>query len=373
MVGGGSYGAQLISNDPSKASGARVFFQPAAGASVSVARFDLGQDPRDLRGPKHVLVKDMAVTYMVAWTGSDDLVWQNIRGKHFDLIGATNVRIVGGDFGPCQAPAEDLACVPRIAGGGNVVLDGVTIHDMTSTNPDYHVDGLFIRGSTNVVVRNSKFRGNMITNIRIQPQDCCSNANITLENNWFAPPLQSPGGMTRSDGIDVDVPASGLLIRNNSFGEGVGIQLAGNYSGTSTRIVNNLLTSFGCIPGVEYSNNVFIPFSPYNGQSPCGRTDKKVSTFGYANNNGFDYHLALRSPAMKRADWRNCPSLDIDRQGRPPKRVKSCDAGSDQRSIVVCHAIGKRSKARRLVSLVIDPTRLRAHLRQGDHLGTCRK
>jgi len=302
-----------------------VVFQPAPGASVLVAAIDFGQEQFAVPAPAHIMIKDMYVGYPRAWGGTDDLTLQNIRGKHFDLFGATNVRILGGDYGPCQSPREDLACVPRIAGSSNILLDGVTIHDMTSTDlVTYHVDGLFIRGATNVVVRNSRFRGNMVTNIRIQPQPCCGNANITLENNFFGTPLQGDGVTPRGDGVDVDEPFPGLLIRNNSFATGTGPQLVGSYSGA--RLVGNLMMNGQCATGVTYSYNVFIPFSPYTGLTPCGPNDKKVASFGYVNEGGFDYHIGSSSPAIGSGDPSNCPGSDIDGQARSGR----CDAGADQ-------------------------------------------
>jgi hypothetical protein len=322
----GSYPYQQIARDPSKTSPANVVFRPAPGASVSVDMIDFGQEQLGVPAPANIVVRDIHVGYLRAWAGTDHLIWQNISGKHFDMFGVTNVRVLGGDFGPCQAPRDDDACVPRIAGSANILLDGVTIHDMTSTDlVNHHVDGLFIRGATNVVIRDSKFRGNMITNIRIQPQDCCANASITLENNWFAPALQGEGSATRADGVDVDQPFPGLLFRNNSFATGTGPQLLGTYS--DARLVGNLMMNAQCAPGVTYAYNVVIPFSAYSGQTPCGRSDKVVASFGYLNEGGFDYHIGPSSPAIGSGDPSNCPGTDIDRQAR----TGACDAGADQR------------------------------------------
>ena len=51
-----------------------------------------------------------------------------------------------------------------------------------------------IFGGRNITIRGTKFYGNMITNIRVQ--NCCGNTpvgNLTVENNWFGPPLQGDG------------------------------------------------------------------------------------------------------------------------------------------------------------------------------------
>jgi len=343
-----------------------VVFQPAPGASVSVDAIDFGQEQLGVPAPAHITIKDMAITYLRAWAGSNDLLWQNIRAKHFDMFGATNVRVLGGDYGPCQSPRDDPACVPRIAGSSNILLDGVTIHDMTSTDlVTYHVDGLFIRGATNVVIRNSRFRGNMVTNIRIQPQPCCENANITLENNWFDTPLQGDGVTPRGDGVDVDEPFPGLLFRNNSFATGTGPQLIGSYS--AARLIGNLMMNAQCVPGVTYSYNVFIPFSAFTGQTACGPHDKKVTSFGYANARDFDFHLVRGSPALGAVGPKSCPASDIDGQRRTHGR--RCDAGADQRRRTICHRVGTRKP--RFATIDVAPETLARHLRHGDKLGVC--
>jgi len=328
MVAGGSYAQQVIANDPTKGAGGRVTFQPAAGASVSVSLIDFGQDQLDLKGPRGVVVKDMAVTYLRAWAGSNDLVWQNVRGRPFDIFNGTNISVLGGSYGPCQAPRDDPACVSRIAGANaNILVSGVSIYGITSTDlVNYHVDGLFIRGGNGIVVRNSKFWGNMIVDIRIQNQPCCSNQNITLENNWFDAPLQGDGVSRRFDAVDVDDPVPGLLIRNNSFAQDAGLQLIGSYS--NARVVGNVLRgNGGCASGVAYSYNVYIPFSDFTGQAPCSSTEKKVTSFGYVNAGGFDFHLGAGSLAIGAGNPGDCASTDIDGQTRSGR----CDAGADQR------------------------------------------
>ena len=271
-------------------------------------------------GPKNVSIRDVQTRIIRSWPGSANLVWQNIDARIFSVLDSTNVSIVGGDYGPCQAP-RDGNCVSLVAGtSSNVTIEGVYIHDISSTDlTNYHVVGLFIRGGNNVTIRRSKFRGNMITNIRFQNQPCCSNQTILVENNWFAAPLQGDGVSPRSDAIDVDDPVSNLLIRNNSFAQNAGpLVLAG-----SARIVGNLMQNLGCVGGVTYAYNLFIPFSQSNGQTACGPTDKKVTMFGYTDPAGFDYHLAAGSPALGAGAPGDCPTTDIDGQSRS----SPCDAG----------------------------------------------
>ena len=322
-VGGGSYSGQVVASDSTKGA-ERVSFQPAPGASVYVSTLDFGQAQLGLAGPSHVSVSGMSVGLIRAWAGANDLLWQNIDARYFGIFDATNVTVAGGDYGPCQAP-RDGDCEAFIAGkAANIVIDAATIHDITTTDPvNFHTDGLFLRGASNVTIRNSRFRGNHTDNIRLQDQSCCLNQNVTIENNWFGLSLQGDGS-PRADAIDVDTVTPGLVIRNNSFAEGGGVQIR---NAQSMRLVGNLMTNLPCVGSVVYSHNVFIPFSATWATEPCGPTDKRVSSFGYVNLGGFDYHITSTSPAIGAGDSNDCPATDIDGDSR----ASGCDAGSDER------------------------------------------
>jgi hypothetical protein len=367
-VAAGDYGYQSLARDPSKRAPDKVVFTPAPGAAVSLGLLDFGQGQLGVLGPEHVTVRGMTIGYLRAWEGSSDLLWQNIKGKHFDVFDATDVVISGGDYGPCQAPRDDNACVSRIAGtAARVTLDGVAIHDVTSTDlANYHVDGMFIRGGRDIVIRNSRFWGNMITNIRVQDQECCKNSNILIENNWFAAPLQGDGVSPRFDAIDIDNDMDGLVIRNNSFSAS-GLQLLGTY--TRARIVGNLMTSAGCAPGVSYSHNVVVPFSAEAGQRGCGPTDRKVAGLGYENAAAFDLRLRPDSPAFAAGDPKDCPARDI--RGKPRLRGLKCDAGAYERQEAwMCRKqkIGKRTRS---TSTLVALWAVKKRLRAGDTVGRC--
>jgi len=340
-VAGGTYPAQTLAADPRKSSANRVVFAPAPGASVDVALLDVGQQLSGVPAPSHVEIRAMRITWTTVWTGAEDIVLRGVIGNWFDVLGGDHVSILGGSFGPCQAPAEG-ACTPRLT-GTNQVVDGATIHGMSSSDlVKHHVDGMFIRGCQGCAVRRTRFYGNMITNIRLQ--NCCSlppNQDVTIENNWFAAPLQGDGKSPRSDGIDIDDTIPNLLIRNNSFGERVGISFnPGTHGGT--RIVNNLMLNLGCTAGVSYDANLFIPFSPYTGKKPCGSSDREVSTFGYVSPSAPDFHLQPGSPAIGHGNAATCSSTDIDGRVRP--RSLPCDVGADQRLDTPACTKGKKPR-----------------------------
>lgn len=367
-VGSGEYGYQRLVRDGSKSSSARVVFQPARGETVRLTTLDFGQDQFGLLGPRHVTVRNMSIDYIRAWAGSSDLRWLELRGKHFDVFDARDIVIRGGDYGPCQAPRDDPSCISRIAGrAARVIVDGVSIHGVTSTDPaNYHVDGMFIRGGSDIVIRNSKFWGNMITNIRVQDQICCTNSNVLIENNWFAAPLQGDGVSTRFDAIDVDTDVPGLVIRNNSFSAS-GIQFSGLFS--RARVVGNLLGKTDCGQGVRYTRNLFAPFSHGDRIRTCGATNRQVRGFGYVNSGRLDLRLRPESPAFGAGDPQDCALTDI--QGRPRLRGLKCDAGAyELQEALICHKVrtGKRTRA---TTLRVALSTVKARLKRGDAIGRC--
>ncbi len=362
-VAGGTYPAQTLAADPRKSSAKRVVFAPAPGASVTVAQLDVGQQLSGVPAPSHVEIRAMRIGKTTVWANSEDIVLRSLTGNWFDILGGDHVSVLGGSFGPCQAPAQG-ACTPRLI-GTNQLVDGVAIHGMVSTDlRNYHVDGMFIRGCQGCAVKRTRFFANMITNIRMQ--NCCGappNRDITLENNWFAAPLEGDGKSPRSDGVDIDNPIPNLLIRNNSFGERVGISFdPGNYAGA--RIIDNLMLNLGCVPGIAYDSNLFVPFSPYTGKNPCGPSDREVGTFGYVNPSAPDFHLQPSSPAVGRGNASTCSATDID--GGVRLRSRPCDAGSDQRLDTPACTKGKNPR-----TVWISSVWLQAHPRSNLAAGVC--
>jgi chitodextrinase len=326
LVMAGTYPGQEISDDPAKQTGAPVVFQPSGGAVTVNGTLDFGQDQFNRLGPKGVTIKDMTITYLHAWAGSERLTWENIDAVHFDMDAVDSV-VRGGDYGPCQAPRDDPSCLSRVLGNArNVLVENASFHDITSTDlANFHVDGFAVFGGANVTLRNNRFYGNMITNIRVQ--NCCGNtpiSNLVIENNWFAPPLQGDGVSINANGIDIDNNVPGLRIRFNSFAEGGYPQITASQS--DAELTGNLFTNATCASGVRYAYNVFKPWSETQGQGACGSTDKKVSTLGYASG-GFG--LLSTSPAIDAVPSSvGCPQQDLLGTSRP--LGAACDAGASE-------------------------------------------
>ncbi len=230
----------------------------------------------------------------------------------------------------------------RRAPAENILIDGDAIHDQTTTNADVcHVDGLALFGSNNVTIKNTKFYGNEVTNMRVQDNTTTGqqNTNLTLVNNWFGWPTQEGGTATRWDAIDIDQAIPGLKILFNSFAGNSGIQADTRVSpyrlGTSSspaEVVGNAIGLTQCYANTNYRYNVFVPFSEGTGQTPCTATDKRVAAHGYVSNPssrpwGIDFHLTSSAPELNFVGS-GCYATDIDAS---PRSSSNCDAGSDER------------------------------------------
>ncbi len=201
-VADGSYPAQAIG--PGTQSSA-VTFRAAVGAHPTVAELDINTG--------HVHVKNISASGSGDARGSlsvcdtecaspTDILIQNFHGKSA-FIRASNVTVLGGEFGGFDACAsgnsEDGF---RLWGGSvvaqpeNVVLNGVTIHDVGSGNGNicigtshegYHVDCLQTQGGVNITIINSTFYNCPTSDIQAQPFSGAIQRDWLIQNNVFGP------------------------------------------------------------------------------------------------------------------------------------------------------------------------------------------
>ena len=162
-VAGGSYGPQEIPSDSSKRSPADVVFQPAKRASVTIGCRSDGMGCLDISG-SHVTLRGMHVANLpsvngYAWQGSIDTE----RGcSDVSLLGmdagsfnaaCSNLRIVGGDWGPTIDPHNSRIVEECV----NCLFDGLLIHDYAIAQGG-HMECITFEGGTNVMIRRSEFR-----------------------------------------------------------------------------------------------------------------------------------------------------------------------------------------------------------------------
>lgn len=265
MVASGTYPAQTINWDSTKTNAtSNVIFQPASGANVyfsgsvtvlsshvtienmvmgdPTASGNAGQSDPQLWHNKFDV---NAYAYPLGTTPSSinnvgSITFQGITARNFEIIGAHDVSMLGGSYGPSSACGSGQSSLTQYGGGNNAIrdayptypssgphadpynitIDGATIHNIMSYDLNgCHTEGVAIfSGSGGMKVLNSKFYGNDVYDILAQANSGSGAlGSITLQNNWFAASTNSAGTGSGSWGVEMDSIASNVTIDNNSF------------------------------------------------------------------------------------------------------------------------------------------------------------
>ena len=332
---GGTYPGQTLTRDATKTGGANVVIRPALAASVTVSGsinintsyvtvqgmkvVDIGVRPNDVPSPPLV-------------TG---VTLRDMDARNFGIDSATNVSVLGGDYGPASACGGPYGgsnnSIRRNYGTQptNILIDGARIHDVQSYDLNAcHIEGLAIFVGTNVTVRNSKFYGNSIYDIFLQPNSGPI-LGVTLENNWFAAPVGT-NGRRNGSALGFSRVATGVTIRNNSFNDVMSLDDDGNSPQFQSFLVTgNIgeLLSRNCssLRGIVFSYNLLRG-------TACGGSNASFSgAYPYvrdADDGTLDFHLTGgaavdRIPAAAAGVGR-----DIDGDARP--QGAGVDAGADE-------------------------------------------
>ena len=108
-VAGGSYPGQTIVHDGAKTGGPNVTFRPLAGAAVTLTgKLNVWASYVTVRRMKIV---DVTVRPEDLPSNPPDVTsvrLENLDGRNFEIFSATNVSVIGGDYGPasdCGGPA----------------------------------------------------------------------------------------------------------------------------------------------------------------------------------------------------------------------------------------------------------------------------
>jgi hypothetical protein len=274
----------------------------------------------------------------------DNNTFEDLDGPWFDIRDGTSNTVSGGDYGPCVANASN-GCTARLV-GVNQTVDGVVIHDITSSNATlYHPDGIFVRGCTTCVIKNSTFYNNQITNIRVQ--NCCGNPpndNLKIYNNWFGIPWANANltGFNHT-GIDVDNEVAGFVIAFNSFSSACsgscGVYPSATSFGTAgspAQIYGNLTGRSSCASNTTYSYNAYKRFSATLGPS-CGATEVlSADPFPYGTDvvapGAVDFNIVGSTwLGDEMVPLSLCDDFPTDRLGNSRTDGPTCDAGSVER------------------------------------------
>jgi hypothetical protein len=278
-VAAGTYPPQQIDHDPAKRSAEDVVFRPPAGARVTVG------GTLAIFG-SHVTVERIGATEVLiaGETASGmpqaDVTVRNADAATVEINSATNVRILGGDYGP----SEDANSGIRKGSGsmpGNIVIDGATFHDYRCAGGvSCHTECLIVGAVNGLTIRNSRFRACAIYNIFFQAFNGPI-SRVTLENNWFSAPTgpDGQGVWPHAVRFSADYTYENILVRGNSFAQSFAMG--------------------GTAPGSQLTRNIgrFDPNDPPGGcarissrdnlweNASCGPTDRSA-LFGYEISGG---------------------------------------------------------------------------------------
>ena len=298
-VAEGRYAAQTIAPDADKAAGAPVVLAAAPGAEVAVA------GPLTI-STSNVTVKGVSATDVTVRPLDvanpppvSNVVLQDVDGRNFNIFSATDVKVLGGDWGPATA------CGGAYGGSNNsirkltdvnpanILIDGATIHDVQSYDLNAcHIEGLAIFAGQNVTVRRSRFYGNSIYNVFLQANSGPI-SGVTLENNWFAEPVGT-NGQRNGSAVGFSALTAGFTVRNNSFNGVLSLDDNGLNPAFSNVVVSG---NIGELPGGACNlRGIAWSYNVWRG-SKCAATDVNLAGAALpyvsrAMTAALDYHLA---------------------------------------------------------------------------------
>jgi outer membrane biosynthesis protein TonB len=339
QLAAGSYGSQTIQRDAALTSSEDVVFRPAAGASVALGSVTVYGS--------HVTLEGMSATDLTARVTDpykfavSDITFRNMDARNFMVMSASDVRVIGGDYGPasdCGGPyGGSNNSIRRFAENGapnpsNILIDGVRIHDITSYNlTQCHMEGLAIFAGAGVTVRNSKFWGNSVYDVFLQ-SNSGPVSNLLIENNWFASPVGQGGSGSGSSTLAFSGGSSDFAnstIRHNSFNGYISFDDNGNDPAYSNfKVVGNIgQPMYGAcsLKGIIYRYNLWKGMA-------CGTGDVNLSgAYPYVNavsGASLDYHLTGGVARDLVPTSESNLATDID--GNPRPQGARLDAGSDE-------------------------------------------
>jgi hypothetical protein len=191
----GTWPAQTLTG--AKCAGNPVVFREVSGARVVVT--SLSFDPADNVTVEGVETAFASVGNVVnqrgVWVGpgSDNVKLVNVDAGSVDSWFATNLTVLGGDYGPCFV--EDG--VQNVCGNNKQdvltggLFDGVRFHDLNygPNGAGAHWECMYLNGVHNFTLRSSYFKGCAIFDVfmTISGPDAGARGhqNVTISNNFF--------------------------------------------------------------------------------------------------------------------------------------------------------------------------------------------
>lgn len=319
-VAAGSYPAQRISADATKALGSAPVTFRASGAVV-LADFDTYAS--DVRYVGFELPRPYG-TAMVR--GGSNVAIEDFRAAKPYILGPSassgadpidGVTIRGGEFGPHRSCGAGFQINPN---GGpairNVVVEGATFHDfeLEPSCPGAHLDCLHsFRPLDGLTIRGSRF-------YRCEHFGALVNgaSNVVVENNFFEGGIY--GFKLRGDSDPSVETFDGVTIRHNSADE-ISLGSPGSNTLVGVEVVGNaVVRQLDCRSTATYRDNLAQSGSPCSGDLP------PVAAIGFRDPAAGDFQLDGSSPAVDRLA--GGPPRDIDGDARP--YGAGYDVGADE-------------------------------------------
>jgi hypothetical protein len=268
----GTHPTQSIAENPTLNRCSRpVTFQPVAGAAVTVkSSVTLGSSngAYQTNAPSNLVLRGFSYIGSISiWGDARKILVDHVNGGGITIQGVTGVTVRRSDFGPCNSsPPGQCSRVFILDARGisgetptkNVLFEDNAVHDFVINSAGDHWECMFTNGGTNVTIRGNRFWNCYTYAIATGGRSNSDYDNWIIENNWFGRTccfgVKDRGSAIMFGG---DPGTSDTVIRLNTFIHGQGVVQEGDVPATNIRVVKNILSNTGCIPGVRYSGNLF--------------------------------------------------------------------------------------------------------------------
>jgi chitodextrinase len=340
LVAAGSYGTEDMSRNANVTGtnsqipdGNEVTFKPASGAgTVTIGDLNLST----INGPaiEHLAFEDLTFLNAPYLPSAKDVHFTrcNFRGTNTVMYWVDYVSIRDSDITGTDGDCIDLYPQPYSSPTDwprNVLIEGNSIHDCWTTDPQAHPDAIAVDAVTNLVLRGNKFFRNLSMNYRGGADQPVT--GVVIENNFFGKTLDgvAPAYYTIAPNGD------DIIVRYNTIEGDVQPSVSGhdNRQLWEGNIITGTYGNGSCPTG----NGTIAQYNVWNSDNPAscgGATNARVSNFsGYFINlnpsAGSDLHLtATATPAIGGGNQNRYPTKDIDGEARP--KGGSVDAGADE-------------------------------------------